>query len=381
MLLLANLDSMGVRSNSSLQFNCRIQVQKNTGRVRDRLPDLSPLEVSPWDCGPRIGRTYVQPILRTRATIWFNDGQESVLNLGQAHTRPAERAALAALGSSQRPLDVRFHDLSGGLVGSTVTWKGELFPGEKALIAVTAGGRMQVFGPGEVADVPIASAGWVLIEAPRTSELTAAQEGCEKWTCFAIEGAIEGAWEGRRLPRGNRAAEAPPAQSGAVPPDCPLAEVLVAMRECAIVTPPGLETQTDEGQRVGDVTPSADQNSLGSWIARGLSERATVESGPAEDEGTVNDTLLAAARAALGRFSVQEEVHIDASARWIGEHVRNAPTRGPVRSWQWAFTICAWVLERAGLPELMSSDRGRGEELLAQAGFCAQACRQRPCSD
>ena len=112
---------------------------------------------------------------------------------------------MAAFGGTQRPFGAQFHHINGCQEGSTVTWKGELFPGEKALVAVAAGGRMQVAGPVEKADIPIANAGWIFIEAPRASELIAAQENCERWVSISVEGAVEGAWEGRRPSRSSNA--------------------------------------------------------------------------------------------------------------------------------------------------------------------------------
>ena len=57
-------------------------------------------------------------------------------------------------------------------------------------------------GPGEDADIPVPNNSWILVEAPRAAELTAAQEGCQRWVCLTVEGAVEGAREARRRARG-----------------------------------------------------------------------------------------------------------------------------------------------------------------------------------
>ena len=107
-----------------------------------------------------------------------------------------------------------------------------------------------------------------------------------------------------------------------------LAEVLVAMRECAIAPPPGLETQPGRTEGTCNAIPSRNQDSIRDWIDRRLNEELTGDGDLADGEATVPDALLAAARAALGRFNIQSEPHVTALARWIDNHVRARP--GPV---------------------------------------------------
>jgi hypothetical protein len=65
---------------------------------------------------------------------------------------------------------------------------------------------------------------------------------------------------------------------------------------------------------------------------------------------------------------------------WLTLHVeryRSSILGLPLR-WQWASGLTAWLLERAGIVELLARSPEDGHALIVNAGFAANATRQRP---
>eukprot|EP00969_Alexandrium_andersonii_P263131 11631593-Alexandrium_andersonii.AAC.1 len=56
------------------------------------------------------------------------------------------------------------------------TWQGRLRPGEAVAIAVAAGGRLLLKGPGEHTCVTLSQASWLSVRVPMEAELAAARE-------------------------------------------------------------------------------------------------------------------------------------------------------------------------------------------------------------
>jgi hypothetical protein len=289
--------------------------------------------------------------------------RDAVGGLGQIRQRlNGERSRTAT--------QVRHHD-NGGI---RQTWQAPLEAGYAVCMAVAAGGRITLAGPGEVCAVTLLRAAWIRVGIPETALIRAAAAGYASSANICVQSVVGGCFgtepqaacyghSGDGL--GSRAqgrGRQQQAGGGAGPP----------------------AGGTRHGTGHGPVP--ATRPGLDGWIAEGfLRAEARSDLAPACRRGGGEPTATRAAtrilrhhRPELARFWVET------LAGWLEEHVRTTLARQQGGAWQWEATVLAWLMEQAGISEMqVGSAGGRGDrelavDLIAEAGFPAAALRQTP---
>ena len=301
------------------------------------LPTTSPIA---WAgaAGPR-GRAveYTHPALRTTAEIW----------LAADAVGPALTATLVAAGMPRQAAAApaqREH------LNTSCTVR--LMPGDTCLAAVSSGATVTLSGPGETVTILLARAAWIRCGQPTGALRSAADRQCSTITAVRVEGLSGELWLQSRGP------VAPPPPSASAP---------------AWTRAPQQGTAPEaQGAEAADAE---------AWMQQRLGLPAGTH--PGGPRGTAN-AATTAADAALrdlvgggreGGFPPGLGVELGA---WLTLHVARHRAQGPPERWQWASGLTAWLLERAGLVELLGSSREEGHALLLSAGFGSTAIRHHP---
>ena len=135
-------------------------------------------------------------------------------------------------------------------------WETRLDPGDAIAFAVEPGGRVRVVGPGEVADITLASRAAVVAVLPWAEGVRGGTRSVRTWVKVEVDGIVQGAWVSRapapvNPPQG--VAGPNPSSANETGPDG---------------SDPGRSPATDGGL---DPTPhEADAGGVNRWISDGL---------------------------------------------------------------------------------------------------------------
>ena len=319
----------------------------------------------------------VHQFLRAEVEIW------TVGNRSGHHDEPARtismQDAVEGLGAIRQRLcgeraragmQVRHHD-NGSI---RQTWHAPLEAGQAVCMAVAAGGRLILAGPGEVCAITLLRAAWVRVCIPEETLVRAAAAGLAPSADLCVQSIVGGCFATEPQATGN-------APGGAGPSNRTQGQGRRQQAGGAAAAPAGAARPG-----AGRAQAPAARPGLDGWIAEGLrlvearSQQAPASrSGGGMAEATRAATeILRQLRPGLTRFWV------NTLAGWLEEHVRATLARQQGGVWQWEATVLAWLMEQAGIAEMLGgSATGRGDrelatDLMAEARFPAAALRQAP---
>ena len=334
---------------------------------------LGPCGRSPWQSRGPGGRTAWYRHPATAATLAAALGGEEG---GTSEDEPLnERAARGAVararpgGEEEQPIDFLWDEHGDGGAAASDAWETRLDPGDAVAFAVEPGGTVKVTGPGEVADITLASRAAVVVVLPWAEGARGGVRNVRTWVKVEVDGIARGAWVSR--------APAPVGPTHAAAD----ADLGGADRDAADTGGPAHAPGTDGG--LGPPTREPAAGGLNQWIADGLARIGA----PSDERSVCDDAETAdecrAAAALLIRPWLQGgrgENAIAAFARWIITHVQHHLGRGRGRptSWQWRLTTIAWVMERCGIHELAGSSRQTALAHIEALGLLAAASRSLP---
>ena len=226
-----------------------------------------------------------------------------------------------------------------------------------------------MIGPGEVADITLASRASVVIVLPWAEGGHGNARDVRSWVKVEVDGIAQGAWVSRALAT-TRASwgrgENGPVGGGEAGPD--VDDPGRSHAASGSADPPPAETSA------GDV---------GRWVNDGLRrvEGPTGDQAGGDDDETVAECRAAAAL--LLRPWIRSDDGTGAIATiagWIPAHVRHHLARGRGRpiSWQGKLMTIAWMMEQCGIHALVGTNRQAALAHIEALGLLAAASRSLP---
>ena len=314
--------------------------------------------------------TYRHPAAAATVAAAFTGAEEGTRSAEPLDERAARvamaKACPGGVGEEQTPsVEWDGHGSRGGT--DRGEWETRINPGDAVAFAIEQGGKLRVIGPGEVADITLASRASVVIALPWTEGGQGAARDVRAWVRVEVDGIVRGAWTSlartaMRTPGGG----VDSTEEGGTEPG---------------VDDPG-RTPADSGSAV---PPPAETGAggFGRCVSDGLRRIEGPESSGAGDgDEEVAVDCRAAAALLLRPWTQGEEGTgaIAALARWILAHVSNHLARGRGRpvSWQWRLMTVAWVMLQCGIHTLISSNRQEALAHIEALGFFAAASRALP---